>query len=216
MDEAENKKKTDWGKVNTTAIVGLFLGLIFIGLLTEKRGQLGDMMNRARSAVLGIANIQPTLTPIPTEEIPTPTDEISSYDQTQNNTQTDQNYQQQAQAPQTVNCDVTANVPDPNPVYQQLTPQQCVYAQQDAVALWNKDFGGQQHSPQIPAYQYQPVQLPQNYNVAPPPAIGAPPAIQAPQVQAPAQLPNIPAPKKTCYSTVVNPGSPDQVIIPCP
>lgn len=110
-------------------------------------------------AVLGLSYKAPTPTLYPTLIVPSLSPSVLVSD-----TPVQETYQQPVQqTTATIDCDVTANVPDPTPDYQYLTPQQCANAQAYAVALWNKDFGSQQQSPQIQSSQYQPVQVPQ-YN----------------------------------------------------
>lgn len=112
---------------------------------------------------------------------------------------------------QTINCDVTANVPDPQPVYAQLTPQQCAYEQEYAVQLWNQQMGQQQSIPQMPAQQYQPQPLPQ-FHIQTAPTFSAPPVFNTP---APPQVPTMqaaPAPVKTCHIIAAgNPLAPEEV-----
>lgn len=120
--------------------------------------------------------------------------------------------QQQEQTTDKINCNVTANIPNDQPIYALLTPDQCANEQQYAVALWNKDMGQQQQTAQIPVPQYQSAPLPKFNNIPPPPTFSAPPA---PYVPPPIQVPTLPVfpePRKTCY-TVIGTGRSDPVTI---
>lgn len=128
-----------------------------------------------------------------------------------------------AQQEQIGKCDMTYYVPEVSPMWVTTTQEKCAYAQQYAVNLWNSQHQQSRQIPPPPMPQYQtsqPVQYPvpnqsftmPQFNYSEPPAIGAPPAIQEPQVQAPASLPNVPQPQTPCYSYSVGAGA---VTIPC-
>jgi hypothetical protein len=210
------KKKTNWKLANYFAFGGIFLGLLLIVILGVSQLVYNSEFSNAKEALNSLFGIP---TPFPTTDVSTitPSDTPSDIPSIQpSDTPTIQ--------PSTVGkCDETYYVPQVSPMWVTTTEAKCEYAQKYAVDLWNRMHQQSRQLQPLPMPQYQapqPVQYaepnsqyaPPQYNYSAPPAIGAPPAVQAPQVQAPAPLPNVPAPPKNCYSYSVGAGA---VTVPC-
>jgi len=206
------KRKKNWKLANYFALGGIILGLLLIVILGVYQLVYNDKFNKEKEALNSFFGIP---TPIPTISFSTDTPSDTPSESPSDSPT--------PQAQTLVNCNMTEYVPF-RAMYVTTTPEKCAYAQQYAVNLWNSQHQQSRQIPPPPMPQYQAPQSVQyaepNNQYAPipqidysaPPAMGAPPAIQAPQVQQPAPLPNVPAPPKNCYSYSVGAGA---VTVPC-
>lgn len=182
-----NKKKIQHTPSKKT-VVWILPVILIILVVLDTNNKLTDVLGLSTKTPLTQVENQPLptigITDTPTET-PSPTIFQEQIQQQKYQPPAQQQYVP-AQAPQKINCFVNAYVPDPTPIYAQLTPELCTYEQRYAVMLWNQTVGqNRQPEQQIPIPQYQSppqtqIQNPQSLfnNGQPPPTM--PPLPPAP------------------------------------